>query len=272
MLPLYFHKTFIPERRLIAAILDYAAAGKKGNYQEISSETGIPMGKSSGKVPAILAYATGMGLIKVFTEKGAVKKPILTPFGKVIYAEDKYLSESMVQWLAHMNMCRSDIGARAWHAVFAQGRNIIGTSFSREQLEEYLVGIFGKGKRRIGPLISTYIQDAGLQRANVMSVNGKKIVRNKAPTLESYSVPYSAHILSLMEAYFKDQNQITFSDFNKKTLWFEICLWSQSDIERIFTFIEQKGYISIDRQMHPWIIEKKAKAEQVWTHIWDEMA
>lgn len=271
MLPLSFHQTFISERRLITAILDYAAMGKQGNYQEISSETGIPMGKSSGKVPAILAYAEGMGLIKIM-KKGAVTKPILTHFGKAVYAEDKYLSESTVQWLAHMNICRNDIGARAWHAVFAQGRNIIGTSFSREQLEEYLVGIFGKGKRRIGPLISTYIQDAGLQRANVLSVNGNKIVRNKAPTLESYSVPYSAHILSLMDAYFKNQNQITFSDFNKKTLWFEICLWSQSDIERIFTFIEQKGYISIDRQMHPWIIEKNAKADKVWAHIWDEIS
>ncbi len=272
MLPLNFHKTFIPERRLIAKILDYAAMGKQGNYQEISSETGIPMGKSSGKVPAILAYATGMGLIEVLTETGAVKKPILTPFGKAVYAEDKYLSETMVQWLAHMNMCRNDIGAKAWYAVFAEGRNIIGSTFSKEQLEKYLNGKFGKAKNRIGPLLLTYVEDAGLQQAKVLSVNNGEIVRNKAPILKSYSIPYSAYILSLLEVYFKDQNQVTFTDFNIKTLWFETCLWSQSDIELIFNYIEQKGYISIDRQMHPWIMEKKAKADQVWAHIWDEIS
>ena len=33
MLPLNFHKTFIPERRLIAALLEYAALNKQGDYQ-----------------------------------------------------------------------------------------------------------------------------------------------------------------------------------------------------------------------------------------------
>ena len=45
MLPINFHKTFVPERRLIGELLHYAALGKEGDYQEISSETGIPMGK-----------------------------------------------------------------------------------------------------------------------------------------------------------------------------------------------------------------------------------
>ena len=68
MLPLNFHKTFIPERRLIAALLEYAALNKQGSYQDIASETSIPMGKSSGKVPAILDYARGMGLVELSSE------------------------------------------------------------------------------------------------------------------------------------------------------------------------------------------------------------
>ncbi len=269
MLALSFHKTFIPERRLIAAILDYAANGKQGNYQEIAAETGIPMGKFSGKVPPILAYATGMGLIQIFTKKGA-KKPVLTPFGRSVYLGDKYLSESAVQWLAHMNMCRNDIGAKAWHAVFAEGRHVIGSSFSREQLERYLIGNFGEGSRRIGPLLSAYTQDAGFQRAGVLSVDGDIITRNKAPISAIYSVPYSIHILSLLETFFKDQSQVTLTDFNKKTMWFDICLWTRSDIELAFGYIDQKSYLSIDRQMNPWIIEKRAQSEMVWDHIWDD--
>lgn len=126
MLPLNFHKTFIPERRFIAALLEFAALDKQGNYQEISKETGIPMGKSSGKVPAILDYARGMGLIEFIGKRAnSIKKPVLTTLGRVVYLEDKFLGEKMVQWLVHMNLCRNDIGAITWHKAFAKGRNIL---------------------------------------------------------------------------------------------------------------------------------------------------
>jgi hypothetical protein len=59
---------------------------------------------------------------------------------------------------------------------------------------------------------------------------------------------------------------------NGKTLWFDICLWNQSDVEQVFSIVERKGYISIDRQMQPWIIEKNALADEVWPHIWDDIA
>jgi hypothetical protein len=272
MLPLNFHKTFIPERRLIAAILDYAAKGKQGNYQEISSDTGIPMGKSSGKVPAIIDYARGMGLIELADNNSSVKKPVLTLFGKTVYAEDKFLGEEITQWLAHMNLCRSDIGAKAWNAVFAEGRNILGSTFSEDELESYLIKIFGAGKRRTGPLVLTYTEDAGFSRAGVLTVEGAKINRKKAPLKEAYSIGYSAHILSLLESFFPDDTQITLDDFNKVTKWFDICLWSPSDIERVLSLMETKGYISVDRQMQPWILEKRADVKLAWQHIWDEIA
>lgn len=273
MLPINFHKTFIPERRLIAALLDYAALGKEGNFIEISSETGIPMGKSTGKVPAILDYARGMGLIELVNKKASSKKkPVLTSFGKVVYWEDKFLGEQIIQWLAHMNLCRSDIGAKTWYEVFAKGRNTLGTNFTRRQLEDYLISVCGAGKDRTGPLVSAYTEDAALGRSRVLAVAGEKVTRKKAPILDAYAVPYSAYILSLLEAFFPGQGQVTFSDFNSTTLWFDVCLWNQSDIEYVFSLVEQKGYISIDRQMHPWVIEKKAMADEVWPHICDDMA
>lgn len=95
-LPVNFHKTFIPERRLIAALLQYAAKGKAGNYQDIANDTGIPMGKSNGKVPAILDYSRGMGLIYLDSgQKSAIKKPKLTEFGRIVFLQDKYLGEML---------------------------------------------------------------------------------------------------------------------------------------------------------------------------------
>lgn len=273
MLPVNFHKTFIPERRLIAALLEYAALGKQGSYKEISLDTGIPMGESSGKMPAILDYARGMGLIELANDRpSSIKKPVLTSFGKVVYLEDKYLGEPMVQWLAHMNLCRSDIGAKTWHEVFAKGRGILGSSFTKLQLEDYLVSICGPGNDRTGPLVLTYVEEAALGRSRVLTVEEERVTRKKAPVLDVYAIPYSAYILSLMEVFFPGQDQVAFSEFNSKTFWFDICLWNRSDIEYVFSLIERKGFISIDRQMQPWIIERKVSADHVWPHIFDDMA
>lgn len=273
MLPVNFHKTFIPERRFIANLLDYTVLGKKGNLKEISVETGIPMGESSGKVPAIIDYAKGVGLITLKNKKGrSIKEPALTPFGRAVYSEDKFLGEKMVQWLAHMHLCRDDLGAKTWHAVFAQARNTLGVSFTKRQLEDYLVSVCGPGNDRTGPMVLTYTEDAALARAEVLLDSGEKLLRKKAPIKQEYALAYSAYLLSLMEDFFPGQSQVTLTDFNRTTLWFDICLWSQSDLEQVFKLVESKGYISIDRQMTPWIAEKNALAENVWPLIWDDMA
>ncbi len=58
-----FHQTFIPERAHILALLKFAADGNEGTSTplsvtdpEISADTGIPTGQSSGKVPAMLPF------------------------------------------------------------------------------------------------------------------------------------------------------------------------------------------------------------------------
>lgn len=273
MLPVNFHKTFIPERRLLAALLDYAALGKQGSLKEMSQETGIPMGKSSGKMPAILDYAQGMGLIEEESDKGSNTKSLnLTSFGRIVYMEDRFLGEEMMQWLAHMNMCRSDIGAKTWHAVYAVGRRTLGAAFSKRQLEDYLISVCGPGKDRTGPMILMYTEDAAFARAGVLSISADELNRKKAPISDAYALPYSAHVLSLLEAYFPGQQQVTFSDFNNKTLWFDICLWNQTDIEDMFLLMERKGYLTVDRQMQPWIIEKNAMSDEAWPHICDDIA
>lgn len=273
MLPINFHKTFIPERRLIAAFLEYAAIGGEGTLQEMSEETGIPTGKSTGKMPAIIDYCCGMGLVVVKPgSKKQHKKPVLTKFGEAVVINDKYLGEPLTQWLAHINLCRSDIGTKVWHKVFAQGRDVLGVSFSSEQIEDYLVSYFGSGKKRTGPLLSVYSDDAALGRAKVITVAGENVIRHKAPILASWAVAYSAIILDLMESFFPDQTQVTLTDFTQKTYCFDVCLWEDTDIKTAFSLIENKGFIALDRQIRPWLIEKQVKSRAVWPRIFDDIA
>jgi hypothetical protein len=272
MLPINFHKTFIPERHFIAALLDYAALGKSGSLQDISADTGIPMGQINGKVPAIIDYARGMGLIEVQpgADKG-MKVPKLTSFGRSVFAEDKFLGEELTQWIVHMNLCRPDIGALAWNAVFSKGRNVLGGRFDKQQLEDYLIGISGPGNDRTGPLLRAYREDAALARTRAIELNGDTIIRRKAPLLDLYALPYTALILDLIESFFPNQNQITLADLQKYTGWLDICLWTEADIEIVCSLLERKGYISIDRQMQPWIIEKLSNSEELWPYIWDDL-
>lgn len=273
MLPINFHKTFVPERHLIGVLLHYAALGRQGTYQEIAAETGIPMGRSTGKVPAILDYARGMGLIELASvARRATKRPVLTPFGRVVYAADRYLGEKLTQWVAHMNLCRGDVGALAWRSVFAEGRRILGGSFSRQQLEHYLIGIYGPARDRTGPLIRTYLDDVALGRAGVLVAAADVLERRKAPVLESYAYAYSAFILALMEACFPGRAQITLSDLNEKTGCFDACLWTEDDIEWACSLLDRKGLVRIDRQMRPWMFERVATAESAWPRIFDDLA
>lgn len=271
MLPVNFHKTFVPERSLISALLNYAALGNEGDYQQISVETGIPMGKSTGKVPAILDYARGMGLIEVAKRANGIKKPTLTDLGRIVYQEDRMLGEEIIQWLIHMNLCRSDIGASAWYAVFAEGRDSLGSSFDKEQLERYLVGVFGDGNNRTGPLLAAYLDDAALKRCGALIVEGAQIIRKKAPIRDSYAFPYTAFLLQLLEDYFSGQSQVTLSDFQARTGWFNACLWSDSEVETVLSMVEKKGLLTVDRQMRPWILEKRSNADQVWKRIFEDL-
>lgn len=272
MLPINFHKTFIPERHLLAALMDYAAVGKAGTLQEISADTGIPMGKTNGKVPAIIDYARGMGLLEVRpgAEKG-VKVPVLTNFGRAVFIEDKYLSEELTQWMVHMNLCRSDFGALAWNAVFSKGRSVLGGRFDTQQLEDYLVTISGAGNDRTGPLLRTYLEDAALARTRVVETSGGTIIRRKAPLLDVYALAYTAFVLDLIESFFPDQTQVSLTDLQKETGWLDICLWKEADIEILCSLMGKKRYISIDRQRQPWIIETLSRAEEVWPYIWDDL-
>jgi len=271
-LPINFHRTFIPERRFIAALLKFAAEEKSGDYHQIANDTGIPMGKSIGKVPAILDYAIGMGLVRLKSGvRNKIKSPVLTDFGRVVFLEDHFMGEPLTQWIAHINLCRPDIGSSAWHQVFGKGRGILGKRFSSEQLEAYLSNVYGPGKNRTGPIVRTYQDDAALARAPALSCVEDQIVRNKAPTLNEYSLAYAAFIISILGSTFPNQSQVTIRDLNQKTFLFDACAWDKADIEQVIRLVEGTGHIAVDRQMQPWILEPMSEARYIWPTIYNDL-
>jgi len=272
-LPRNFHKTFKPERQYINAMLRYAATGGKGDYQAIAAATGIPTGASSGKVPAIMDYCRGMGLIQlVGPERSSVKKPDLTPFGRIVLLEDPYLKAGVSQWVAHFNLCSRLYGADVWYHTFFAGTQALGMKFSKAQLESHLSVIYGVEKSGLtGPLVGTYTDDAAFKVCGALSETGSIIVRRPAPITNEMALGYGAWLLQLLVDYFPGRRQVLITDLDTAAGWRTIPGWDVTSTQRALEIVERKGLIDVDRHMEPWLILMKAGPDETWRRIYDDL-
>ena len=268
-----FHKTFVPERQYINAMLQFAASGGEGNYQEIASQTGIPMGVSSGKVPAILDYCKGMGLIDLSNSynKGT-KKPALTTFGRTVLLNDPFLKEGITQWITHFNLCDPISGADVWYHCFLKGFRVLGMSFSIEDVNKYLSMIYKTNKPNlIGPLIRMYQDDSSFNKCNVLQQENDLIFRRIAPITNEYGLAYGAWILELMKKNFSNRNQISITELETQAGWLSITGWDFSGATTVLELIQRKGLLEVDRTMKPWLLRALKDNNEAWKEIYNDM-
>jgi hypothetical protein len=273
-LPFSFHQTFIPERVYLAAMLSFAAAENEATVQEISGQTGIPMGKSSGKAPAILDYCCGMGLVALPAKRRAVKSPRLTNFGRVVFLEDKFLMLTLTQWLAHLHLCRPDDGAEAWFLTFVKGRTILGDTFTSQQVESFLKDESGGQLQTslVGPLFRTYSDAAAFSDARVLTAtdNGS-FRRHPAPISQEFIRGYAAWLLSLLELHFPGQREVAANDLQSATKWDNVAGWSSSQCDHLLSLIQERGFIDVNRQLRPWVITRLCPSAEVWPTIYEDL-
>ena len=272
-LPRNFHRTFKPERRYINALLGFAATGGKGDLQAIASATGIPTGEFTGKMPAILDFSRGMGLIDLAgPDRSAVKQPVLTPFGRIVLLEDPYLKLPVTQWIAHLNLCSPTTGADAWYQTFFIGMPALGMSFERAQLESHLSVLYGVDKAGlIGPLVGTYEDEASFKVCGALTESSGRIERKKAPLSEDMALGYGAWILQLMNLHFPGRRQVPVTTLDTLAGWRTIPGWDISDLQRALDMLVRKGLIDVDRHMEPWLITPSCEHHSAWQHIYDDL-
>lgn len=268
-----FHRTFKPERQYINAMLRFAASGAEGEAQAIAAATGIPTGASSGKVPAILDYCRGMGLIQLGgQERSAVKKPELTPFGRTLLLEDPYLKTGLSQWIAHLNLCSPITGADVWYQVFFRGAQSMGMTFERSKLESHLSLVYGIEKAGlIGPLIGMYQDEAAFSACRALVENGSSITRSPAPLNDEFGYAYGAWLLQLVADHFPNQGQISTTELDAQAGWRTIPGWDVGSHQRALALIERKGLVEVDRHMEPWLLRPRMAVEAAWKRIYDDL-
>ena len=101
-----FHQTFKPERNYISELLQVAEEAKNVTLEELSNMTGIPQGKSSGKLVPHLKYAQYMGLI-TYTSKNGEYSIELTNLGAEILDQDMSLTEDVSLLVLNANLVSS---------------------------------------------------------------------------------------------------------------------------------------------------------------------
>jgi hypothetical protein len=271
-LPRNFHKTFIPERQYIHAMLRFAAKGGSGDVQTISIETGIPTGASSGKVAPIIDYCRGMGLIYLDEGRSAVKKPQLTHFGRAVLLEDPFLKEPLTQWLAHFHLCDMRSGAEIWYQTFLGGSARLGMEFRRDTLEEWLASACNVPKGGlIGPLVRMYEDASSFHACGALAEEAGKITRRAAPVKEYMALGYGAWIVSKMETIAKKGAQVTVTELEEKCGWRTIAAWNLMEAQRVLELVERKGVFTVDRLMTPWILKAKDTATNSWRRIYSDL-
>jgi hypothetical protein len=267
-----FHRTFMPERQFLGALLKYAAGNGTYDLQSIADATGIPTGKSSGKALPTADYSMAMGLVKF---KSAANKPAelcLSDFGRIVFLEDKFCREELTQWIAHCFLCNEATGAEVWYQLFWNGAPVFGNAFSRSQATAWLETMMG-GKdatKAVAPAFSMYDSEASFAQCGALHVNGDAVFRKSPPIKPSYRIGYAAWLSQCVEDAGRGGAQVTVDELERLCGFRSITSWSLPESQQVLAFMEQKGLVSVDRHMHPWIVCFKFPSRQLWNRLFEE--
>lgn len=272
-LPRNFHRTFKPERQYIHAMLRFAASGCEGDPQQIAAATGIPTGASTGKVPAILDYCRGMGLIRLAgQERSSVKKPELTAFGRIALLEDPYIKLGVTQWVAHLNLCSPLTGADVWCQTFFKGTQSLGMKCKRSDLESHLSLVYEVSTPGlIGPLIGMYEDEAAFKVCGALTETQGIVQRKMAPVSEEMALGYAAWILQIMANHFPKLRQVPITDLDAAAGWRTIPGWDITNLQRVLDLMSRKGLIEVDRHMEPWLLAPVVATDEIWKRLYDDL-
>lgn len=271
-----FHLTFIPEKQYLGAILKYAANSGRYDLQAIADETGIPTGKSSGKAIPSADYAVGMGLARLqqFGEKRDKQfNVVLTNFGRAVYLGDRFLQEELTQWLAHMYLCNKFQGAELWYQLFWNGSATFGHEFLYEEFLKWVTTEIGANDaaKALSPTFRMYGEAASFAICGAVRLEGSCVVRKKAPIDPTYAFGYAAWLCDLLEqSGMSTEDQLTVDDIEDVCGFRSITGWSLAESQEVLSIIEDKGLISIDRHMQPWIVCFNMGSAQLWTRLYEE--
>lgn len=266
---LSFHQSFKPEKQYIGSILDVANNTNPMSIQDISAYTGIPSGKSSGKVEPHIMYAKYMGLIDAEKKNGLY---ILsrTKLGNIVYSEDPGLQENLTLLLCHAMLLRNDAGADMWNMIFTKILPMYRGEMKKELLLKELERQFdGKAnKRNFTPFLGSY--EKMFSNLNIITINAEKITINELSYNEEFIYLYAYILYELWDEIFSKQEEI--SSVQLGILCFgKIFGWDEQREYEVLEHLSDKGIVRLNRQLVPYTILRLAEKEAVMDRLYSKL-
>ena len=260
-LPLNFPQTVLPDRRLLGQLLGFAARDGAGTIEAIGAETGIPTGKSTGKVEPMIHYARGMELVRASKSNGVWALRI-APLGRMIQREDVFFTERLTVWLLHLLLSRRlgrivpAVGlADPWFVLFAEGRVRLGEQVDQAAYTRLLVerhGAKGYLKGLASLVIRMYRESAAFGDAGILSVTGaageERFIRESAPFETAFFPAYAVFLWLVWDESYADAAQLSFDELVQETRLAWLLGWDGARTAAWLDWLSDQQLVQLDRQ------------------------
>ena len=230
--------------------------------EEISEVTGIPTGKSSGKVEPHIMYAIYMGLISNISETKNKYRLVCTPLGKVIKTEDIGFHEEISQLICHVRLTSPTTGAPLWSTITRDVLPNYPNGIKHILLEDELKKrcYLGEGKIRTGAFFSTY--EKSFKAITLLSKCKDTVTFISQDYKNELFYVYVYALLYEWEQMYPYNNEISSIELNE--LKFASAFgFNQMTINKVLGHISEKGLININGQLSPFTIIKVIKLEDI---------
>lgn len=263
---LNFHQTFPPTADGLSRLTLDCPVGETLTKEQISEKTGIPTGKSSGKVEPYLAYAEYMGLLTDTRQNG---KHLITrtELGSTIYRQDPGFQENVTLFVCHFRLTSAFGGAPLWSAIV---RNILPrypSGADEATLRVELERIFGIAPK-LGPFYSSY---AGMfQPLGVLERGGGVTKLHAHSFRQELLYAYAYGLLYDWECQYPGQSEITARDIASLSS-FAALGWNAAQAYDALERLAEARILRFNRQLTPYIVTKLLDADTTVSRLYDAL-
>lgn len=266
---LNFHQSFKPEKQYVGSILDVANNPDSMSVSRISLYTGIPNGKSSGKVEPHISYAKYMGFIEAEKKDGEYNLS-RTALGNIVYMEDPGFQEVLTILLCHAMMIRKVAGADMWNAVFTKILPMYRGEMKKDLLIKELEQMFDgrANKKNIAPFISSY--EDMFSCINILEFDAETVRVKETAYNKEFIYLYAFILFEFWDELYEGQEEI--SSVQLADISFgKVFGWDEQKEYEVLEQLADKGFIRMNRQLVPYTILRLTDKETVMERLYSEL-
>jgi len=264
-----FHQTFKPERQYIAGILEIADGTSARDVQDISALTGIPNGKSSGKVEPHITYSEFMGLINAEKKNGAYTLS-RTPIGDIVFEEDPGLQEDLTLALLHSMICRERDGAGIWTSILMNILPLYHGKLGKDiAIKELNIPYDGKVSiKNFAPFIGSY-EDI-FSKLQILSFSNDDILLSSMKYDSEFIYLYALVLFEYWDEKFSNQSEISSIQLAELN-YGKVFGWSETTEYTVLEHLAEKDIIRLNRQLMPYTILRLVDKETLISKLYSEL-